>query len=107
MITLFRCTTGESWNGIMHDLQVRPHGKDWLSDLTGSAPKPTLCADDGGDCGSFSAVPFFFTFTVLSYFLLLNAVVAVPLEQHPNPTPTPNLTPTPNPNHNANPNPNP
>ena len=44
----------------MHDLQVRPHGKDWLSDLTGSAPKPTLCADDGGDCGSFSAVPFFF-----------------------------------------------
>ena len=80
MITLFRCATGESWNGIMHDLQVRPHGKDWLSELTGSAPKPTLCADDGSDCGSFGAVPFFFSFTVLSFFLLLNAVIAVLLE---------------------------
>ena len=80
LITLFRCATGESWNGIMHDLQVRPHGADWLTKLTGKAPRLSQCADDGSDCGDFVAVPYFFTFTMLSFFLLLNAVIAVLLE---------------------------
>ena len=51
LITLFRCATGESWNGIMHDLQVRPQGCDWLCELTGAAPRPALCSDDDSDCG--------------------------------------------------------
>lgn len=55
LITLFRCSTGESWNGVMHDLQSRPDGSSWLADLTGSAPSPTTCSPDGKGCGGWCA----------------------------------------------------
>lgn len=58
MITLFRMSTGESWNGLMHDsYEVRP----------GEFNKP-------------AAVLFFVSFTVVSSLLLLNVFVAVVLQ---------------------------
>ena len=80
LLTLFRASTGESWNGVMHDLQCQPHGMDWSAQLLGSPPRLPRCMADGSDCGSFVAVPYFVTFTLLSFFLLLNAVIGVLLE---------------------------
>ena len=45
MLTMLRCSTGESWNGIMHDSMARPG--DVFSDLT--TPR---CSADDGNCGS-------------------------------------------------------
>jgi Ca2+-binding EF-hand superfamily protein len=53
MITLFRCSTGESWNGLMHDLQ---------------AEQP------------FMARLFFVTFMVFASMMMLNLFIAVILE---------------------------
>ena len=77
LLTLFRASTGESWNGVMHDLQCQPHGMDWSAQLLGSPPRLPRCMADGSDCGSFVAVPYFVTFTLLSFFLLLNAVISL------------------------------
>merc|ERR1712226_449541 len=58
MVTLFRMSTGESWNGIMHEL---------LSQAPSLFDK------------SLTLI-FFMSFTVLSSFLLLNVFVAVVLK---------------------------
>ena len=59
MLTLFRCATGESWNGIMYDLMDRS-----------SDPVAAL--------GSM----FFFTFfQILGSMMMLNLIVAVVLDQ--------------------------
>lgn len=64
LLTLFRCATGESWNGIMHDL------------MDGSG-----CARPGeAGCASWAAVPFFVAYTLSSTFVLLNIVIAVILD---------------------------
>lgn len=54
MITLFRCSTGESWNGIMHDVSI--------------------------EAGSAAATAFFVSFLVLGQFMMLNLLVAIILE---------------------------
>ena len=51
MLTLFRTSTGESWNGIMHDLVIV------------------------GGIGT--AVPFFVAFVVIGSFIMLNLFIAV------------------------------
>jgi len=62
LITLFRMSTGESWNGIMHDCM-----------------RTTNCIV-GKTCGNpWVAVPFFCSFIVFSTFLMLNVFVAVVL----------------------------
>ncbi|KAJ1639567.1 Ion transport protein-domain-containing protein, partial [Pavlovales sp. CCMP2436] len=64
LLTLFRCATGESWNGIMHDLM---EGKG--------------CAEPGGEgCATWAAVPFFTCYTLSSTFVTLNIVIAVILD---------------------------
>jgi len=55
MLTLFRTVTGESWNGIMHDLMHAGHSV---------------------------ATPFFVSFVVLGSFIMLNLFVAVILENY-------------------------
>ena len=63
-LTLIRVTTGESWNGLMHDCMVRP-------------PECT----EGEDCGDPIVAPIFFlSYVVLSTFLMLNLFVAVVLK---------------------------
>lgn len=81
MLTLLAAATGESWNGIMHDLMVRPNGTDWLTRATGSPPRLPTCALDvavgTADCGTWLAVPYFISFQLVCFFLLLNAAIAV------------------------------
>ena len=59
MLTLFRCATGESWNGIMYDLMDRSPDK-----LAG-----------------FGVMVYFTIFTILGAMMMLNLIVAVVLEQ--------------------------
>jgi hypothetical protein len=94
MLTLFRSATGESWNGIMHDLQTREGGVSWDTMLTGNPPRAppgwpdcatqpggcAYCSYADGNCGNWYAIPYLLSFSLFSYFLLLNAVIAVLLE---------------------------
>ena len=67
-LTLFRCATGESWNGLMHDTMMRTPGYD--------------CTDEAsGDCGTLTSVPFFLSFNFLIVWILLNLFIAVLLEE--------------------------
>lgn len=60
MITLFRASTGESWNGLMRDC----FGTD--------------CSGDNGECGNpMYAVIFWVSFTTITAFVFLNIFVAV------------------------------
>lgn len=94
MLTLFRSITGESWNGIMHDLQTRAGGVTWVTQLTGNPPRAppgwpictgyaggcAYCSYADDDCGDWYAIPYYLSFSLFSFFLLLNAVIAVLLE---------------------------
>lgn len=60
-LTLFRCMTGESFNGIMHDCMIQP----------------PYCDEASGNCGHPVLSPLYFiSFTVLCGFVLLNMLVA-------------------------------
>lgn len=64
LLTVFRMSTGESWNGIMMDCRVEP---------------PDCTADV--DCGHFNMAPvFFISFQIFGQYLMLNLFVAVMLE---------------------------
>jgi hypothetical protein len=63
MLLLFRCSTGESWNGVMHDIMRRSPPSDLAIAL---------------------APPFFVTFIILGSFLMLNLFVAVIMEHFEN-----------------------
>jgi Ion transport protein len=64
LLILYQLCTGDNWNGIMHDCSVQP-------------PE---CID-GVDCGNpFAATLYFYSFSIISSFLLLNVFVAVVLK---------------------------
>ena len=67
-MALFRCATGESWNGLMHDAMVTPeHG----------------CSEADGNCGSwYAAIPFFTSYVLLSTFIVLKMMIALILENY-------------------------
>lgn len=78
LITLFRCSTGENYNGIMHDLMV-------------AAPYCNVAADGVLDpntgvpidnCGAGTIIPsiFFTIFFSLTDFLMLKLLVAIILD---------------------------
>ena len=73
MLTLFRCVTGESWNGLMHDLMLNAHDN------------PRQCID-GSSCSSspLAAIVFFITFTIFATFMLLNLLIGVILQNFSN-----------------------
>ena len=69
-MTLFRCVTGESYNGLMHDAMV-----------TESGSAPGRCSDAEGNCGSpIAAVSFFVSFFIIESLVMLNLIVAVVLD---------------------------
>ena len=70
-LTMFRCATGESWNGIMHDAMVTPDTYD---------PDGRSCSEARGDCGSWVAIPFFVSYAIVAGFVVLNMMIAVVLE---------------------------
>jgi hypothetical protein len=63
LLTLFRCATGEEWNGLMADLMVNE----------GSG----RCSDAAGNCGSWTAVPFFVSYMILAAWIELKMVIAL------------------------------
>ena len=70
--TMFRAATGESYNGIMHDLMVQP---PYCS--PGNVTHPL-----DGNCGSPMIAPIFFTsFILVVQFVLLNLLIAIILDQ--------------------------
>ena len=70
MMTLLRCVTGESYNGLMHDAMV-----------TEQYSAPGRCSDAEGTCGSrFAPVLFFLSFFILESLVMLNLIVAVVLD---------------------------
>jgi len=70
MMTLLRCVTGESYNGLMHDAMITEKGS-----------APGRCSDADGTCGSpVAAVIFFISFFILESLVMLNLIVAVVLE---------------------------
>jgi hypothetical protein len=64
-MTLFRCSTGESYNGIMHDVMIAP----------------PYCDEEVGNCGAgdFPAI-YFVMFFVLQNYIFLNLIVAIILD---------------------------
>ena len=78
---MFRCATGESWNGIMHDCMVTPASHP---DAPRTCDPSDTCAV-GTCCGSPFAVPFFMSYAVLASFVVLNMIVAVILDNEPQP----------------------
>ena len=72
--TMFRAATGESYNGIMHDLMVQPPYC--------SPGNVTAVPIDNGNCGSPMVAPIFFTsFILVVQFVLLNLLIAIILDQ--------------------------
>lgn len=61
---LFRSSTGESWNGIMHDAMVKP------------------CEFNGTtDCGSHLAIPYFISFVVLCQIVVVSLFIGIAMEE--------------------------
>ena len=71
LLTTFRMSTGESWNGIMHDCQVAP-------------PHCTLGENGAsGDCGNPIIAPIYFVlFQLIGQYIMLNLFIAVMLEYY-------------------------
>lgn len=63
LLTLFRCATGEDWNGLMDDAQV--------------SPASGQCTDERGDCGTWLAVPFFVSYEIIAMFIVLKMAIAL------------------------------
>ena len=83
--TMFRATTGESYNGIMHDLMVQPpycnpaspYGEDEAAGGNGTATH-----SEGGNCGAPAIAPIFFTsYILVVQFVMLNLLIAIILDQ--------------------------
>ena len=80
MLTMLRCSTGESWNGIMHDTMAGPD--DVFSDYPPEALVPR-CSAERGDCGSpFTSIAFHVSFQVVATFVVLNMMIALILEEY-------------------------
>jgi hypothetical protein len=64
-LTLFRCSTGENYNGLMHDLEVQP----------------PYCSEEDGTCGSTITPSIYFSlFMTLADMVLIKLLVAVVLD---------------------------
>jgi hypothetical protein len=77
LLTLFRCVTGESWNGIMHDLMITDSMNP--RQCSQATPEPHLCVDT-----EMKSIIFFVTFTVFATFMLLNLLIGVILQNFSN-----------------------
>ena len=90
LLTLFRCSTGESWNGIWHDIDGTSPDLPGVCYAKNSATGKYFCEEEGQGAGCAEqecsmqgspAVPaFFMTFTVVVSFIFLNMFIAVILD---------------------------
>jgi hypothetical protein len=99
LLTLFRCSTGESWNGIMHDLDVHdkiPGASTLPPTAVCFAKNPAtgvyFCEEEGWGAGCAEkecpesagvyAFVFFLLFTLVVSFVFLNMFIGVILGKH-------------------------
>jgi len=78
MLLLFRCVTGESFNGVMHDCSVQPpycEAKEWWDEGAEQWREP--------NCGNSYLAPAYFTFffTMMNY-VFLNMLIAIILDNY-------------------------
>lgn len=108
LLVLFRMSTGESWNGIMHDCMVRTMCTAVVQPFTnaggalvGATEDTGIWFNDGDEalegappaatvnrCGPpiYFTIAYFMTFVLMCAFLLLNLVIAVILDNFQNST---------------------
>lgn len=67
MLTLVRASTGENWNGIMYE----------VGNMESCSDSPAWNDAEPTGCGSPAAFVFFFSFTLLVTFVMLNVFIAV------------------------------
>mmetsp|Transcript_2591 Transcript_2591/g.3694 ORF Transcript_2591/g.3694 Transcript_2591/m.3694 type:complete len:1759 (-) Transcript_2591:300-5576(-) len=83
MLTLFRFSTGENWNGFMHSMMLYPDGCEADPEYNENWCEITKykdgCTPING-CGSGTAVPFFYSFTLIITFTMMNLFIGVILE---------------------------
>ena len=65
LLTMFRCATGEGWNALMHNAMV-----------------PSDSCEPSGDCGTWLAVPFFVSYTILTSFVILKMIIALIIDNY-------------------------
>jgi len=68
LLTLFRCITGESYNGLMHDAMVS------------EALEPGRCDEAAGTCGTWVAIPYHVSFQIIGVQVVLQLVLAAILD---------------------------
>ena len=73
MLTLFRCTTGEGWNNLMHDASRQ------RSILFQCSNERYISGVPNG-CGSRVATPFFISFMLIVSITFMNMFIAIILE---------------------------
>eukprot|EP00968_Pinguiococcus_pyrenoidosus_P016025 scaffold1505_cov256-Pinguiococcus_pyrenoidosus.AAC.25 len=74
LLTLVRFSTGENWNGFMYALEA---------DRDGCEREPGPCQRrrcEPTECGSAAAKPYFYLFTLVVTFVLINLFIAVVLD---------------------------
>jgi len=74
LLTLIRFSTGENWNGFMYSL---------ASDREGCVEDPPACDEPRCEptmCGSAAARPYFYLFTLIVTFVIINLLIAVVLD---------------------------
>ena len=65
-LAMFRCATGESWNGMMHE--------------AAQSAADGLCSEEEDDCGTWLAVPFFVSYVILSTFIVIKMMIVLIIE---------------------------
>jgi hypothetical protein len=75
---LFRCSTGEDWNKIMHELSITSADADCINDQDYETYERNNKTTRG--CGSSFSNAYFLSFTVIIAWLILNLSVAAVIE---------------------------
>ena len=73
MLTLFRCTTGEAWNTLMHDASRQ-------RSILFQCSNEQYSGGEINGCGSKAAIPFFISFMLIVSITFMNMFIAIILE---------------------------
>jgi len=78
ILYLFRCSTGEDWNKIMHELALTSETSSCIDDQDYSVMKANNLVVMG--CGSTFSYIYFLSFTIIIAWLIMNLSVAAVIE---------------------------
>merc|ERR1719230_1711608 len=80
LLTLFRFSTGENWNGFMHSVMDEPAGCDrdpeWRADWC-IVPEEVDCRPLNGCPNPIAVYAYFYSFTMVVSFVMINLFVGV------------------------------